>query len=231
MSLIDCDLRGRALRGLTSVAVVGLLFLTVIAAACGPASDHRAAVASYDNDTRQLVQLSADQNGDGRTDQWSYFSGNRPLRGEADTDADGRIDRWEYFGERAELVRVGTSSLNDGIEDTWAWVVAVDGETRVDRSRRRDRQIGRREYFRGEVMVRAEEDTNADGRADRWDRYEGVTLRQVEFDTTLVSGRPNRRLVYDPSGRFVRVETDPELDGSFVELTGAEAQELVRKGK
>jgi len=200
---------------------------------CRPHTDTvpGAAVASYDSFTRQLIQLSADQNGDGRLDQFSFFDGNRPLRGEADTDADGRIDRWEYFDARAALVRVGTSSLNDGIEDTWAWVVAVDGETRVERSRRRDRQIDRREHYRGEVMVRAEVDSNADGRPDRWDRYEGTVLRQVEFDTTLANGRPNRRLLYDEAGRFVRVETDPELDGSFVELTGAQAEALVRKGK
>ena len=155
---------------------------------------------SYDDFTRQLIQLNADQNGDGRIDQWSFFDGNRPLRGEADTDADGRIDRWEYFDEQSALTRVGTSSLNDGIEDTWTWVQPVNGESRVDRSRHRDRQIDRREYFQGAALVRAEEDTNADGRPDRWDRYEGAILRQAEFDTTLSTGRPNRRLLYDAPG-------------------------------
>jgi len=210
---------------------LALVLMLVTALGCRPHTDSGAAVASYDSFTRQLIQLSADQNGDGRLDQFSFFAGNRPLRGEADADGDGRIDRWEYFDARAALVRVGTSSLNDGVEDTWAWVVAVDGETRVERSRRRDRQVDRREYYRGDVMVRAESDGNADGRPDRWDRYEGAVLRQVEFDTTLAVGRPNRRLVYDEAGRFVRAEADPELDGSFVELTGAEAEALVRRGK
>ena len=200
-----------------------------LCAGCQQADDRRAASASYDNFSRQLVQLSADQNGDGRIDQWSYLAGNRPLRGEADTDADGRIDQWEYFDERSALVRVGTSSQADGIEDTWAWVVPVNGESQIARSRHRDRQIDRREYFRGDVMVRAEEDSNADGRPERWDRYEGAVLRQVDFDTTLVNTRPNRRLVFDATGRFVRVETDPERDGTFVEMTGAEAQALARK--
>jgi len=231
LSYIACGLEGEATLAKRFGLAMSLALMVVAIAGCRPHTDPGAAVASYDSFTRQLIQLSADQNGDGRLDQFSFFDGNRPLRGEADTDADGRIDRWEYFDGRAALVRVGTSSLNDGIEDTWAWVVAIDGETRVERSRRRDRQIDRREFYRGEVMVRAEVDSNADGRPDRWDRYEGTVLRQVEFDTTLSNGRPNRRLQYDEAGRFVRAETDPELDGSFVELTGAQAEALVRKGK
>lgn len=230
-SHIACDSEGEAPPVRQIVLGLGLALMLVTAAGCRPHTDSGAAVASYDSFTRQLIQLSADLNGDGRLDQYSFFAGNRPLRGEADADGDGRIDRWEYFDAGAALVRVGTSSLNDGIEDTWAWVVAFDGETRLERSRRRDRQVDVREYYRGDALVRAEADSNADGRPDRWDRYEGAVLRQVEFDTTLTVGRPNRRLVYDEAGRFVRVETDPELDGSFVELTGAEAEALVRRGK
>jgi hypothetical protein len=189
-------------------------------------AEPRRAVPSYDDFTRQLLQVNADQDGDGRVDQWSFFDGNRPLRGEADTDADTRIDRWEYFDAQSALTRVGTSSKNDGIEDTWTWVQPVNGESRVDRSRRRDRQIDRREYFQGASLVRAEEDTNADGRTDRWDRYEGAILRQADFDTTLATGRPNRRLLYDAQGGFLRVEADPELDGTFIVLTGATAADI-----
>ena len=197
--------------------MVSLLAMSI---GCAP-DDRRSASASYDPFTSQLIQLNADQNGDGRVDQWTFLNGNRPLRGEADTDGDGRIDRWEYFDERAALTRVGSSSLNDGVEDTWTWVSATGGESRIDRARRRDRQIDRREFYRGAVLVRAEEDTNGDGRTDRWDRYEGTILRQAEFDTTRANGRANRRLVYDATGRFLRVEADPELDGSFVTLIGA----------
>ncbi|MFA5909869.1 MAG: hypothetical protein WC815_13905 [Vicinamibacterales bacterium] len=215
--------------GLSTGTLMALVVATSLA--CDDAGERRLTVPSYDNYTRQLVQLTADQNGDGRIDQWAFFDGNRPLRGEADADADGRIDRWEYFDERSALTRVGTSSMNDGIEDTWTWVSAVAGESRVDHSRRRDRQIDRREYFRDGVMVRAEEDTNADGRPDRWDRYEGTVLRLAEFDTTFSSGRANRRLVYDASGRFLRVEADPELDGSFVVVTGAGPSDVKSGGK
>jgi hypothetical protein len=192
-------------------------------AACRAPADPRRAVASYDAFSGRLVQLSADQNGDGRVDQWTYLNGNLPLRGEADTDGDGRVDRWEYFDVNARLQRVGTSSRNDGVEDTWTYVQAVEGESRVDRSRDRDRHIDRREFFRGDAMTRAEEDSNGDGRIDRWDRYEDGVLREAAFDLAFQTGRPDRRVIYDAQGQFVAVEEDGERDGTFVRLTGAAA--------
>ena len=161
---------------------------------------------SYDGFTGRLIQLSADQDGDGRADQWTYLEGSRPLRGEKDADNDGRIDRWEYFGSQGELVMIGAASRNDGIEDTWTWVAPINGEGRVDQSTARDRRIDRHEYYVNNVMVRDELDTNGDGRVDRWDRYEGEILREAQFDTSFNVGRPDRRLLYDPQGRFIAAE-------------------------
>lgn len=166
----------------------------------------KAVTPSYDRFTGRLIQLSADQDGDGRIDQWTYLDGTRPLRGEKDADNDGRIDRWEYFGSQGELVMVGTSSRNDGIEDTWTWVTPIAGEGRVDQSTSRDRRIDRREYYVNEVLVRDELDTNGDGRIDRWDRYEGAVLREAQFDTSFTGARPDRRLTYDAQGRFIAAE-------------------------
>lgn len=192
-------------------------------AACTPSPAVRRAQPSYDDFTGRLVQLSADQNGDGHADQWTYLDGNRPLRGEADANADGRIDRWEYFNLDAVLVVVGTSSLDDGIEDTWVDVAPnAGGEVQLARSRRRDRQRDRYEYYRGTALVRVEEDTNADGRIDRWDRYEGAVLREAAFDTTFSGRNPDRRVRYDEQGRFLQVEADPDGDGQF-ERVNAEA--------
>lgn len=160
----------------------------------------------YDEFTRALLALYADQNADGRVDQWSYLAGNRVLRGETDTNGDGRIDRWEYFDGQAALVKIGTSSLDDGIEDTWVWPAAGNGQSRVGHSRLRDRRVDRHEYFENGRLTRAEEDTDGDGRVDRWDRYEEMVLRQVEYDTTLTRGRPDRRVLYDAGGKFERVE-------------------------
>ena len=194
---------------------------------CAGDSRARRITPSYDPFTSRLVQMSADQNGDGRFDQWTFLDGNRPLRGEADTDGDGRIDRWEYFDTASVLVSVGASSRNDGIEDTWTFTAAnAQGETRIVRSRKRDRQWDRVEFSRGAELLRTEDDTNADGRPDRWDRYEGNVLREAAFDTTLQRGRPNRRLVYDTAGRFAAIEADDDGNGSFERLPDEEARRL-----
>ena len=179
----------------------------VLMSACAQEPSDRRPVPDYDTFTGRLVRLGADQNGDGRLDQWTYLEGNRPLRGEADVDGDGRIDRWEYFNADAALVAIGTSSLGDGIEDTWTQVaLTAAGEAHVARSRHRDRQLDRHEYFKDNVLVRAEEDTNADGRIDRWDRYEGSVMREVLLDTTFGTGKADRRLLYDAQGRFTLAE-------------------------
>jgi hypothetical protein len=203
--------------------------LTLLLSACALPPDHSRARASYDAYTAKLIQLSADTNLDGRLDQWTFLDGNRPLRGEADTEQDGRIDRWEYFDADARLVRVGTSSRNDGIEDTWTYVQPVDGVSRIDRSRGRDRHIDRREYLAKDVLVRAEEDTNLDGRLDRWDRYEGGRLREAAFDTSFTAGRPDRRVLYDAAGKYVAVEEDRDRDGTFVRVIG-DAEVAVKAG-
>jgi hypothetical protein len=202
-----------------SAALGGVIGAGGALAGCADDSRARRIVPSYDPFTSRLVQMSADQNGDGQVDQWTFLDGNRPLRGEADTDGDGRIDRWEYFDTGSVLVSVGTSSLNDGIEDTWTFAAPnAQGETRVVRSRNRDRQWDRVEFFRGTELVRTEDDANGDGRADRWDRYEGKVLREAAFDTTLRRGRPDRRLQYDGAGQFVAIEADQDGDGIFERL-------------
>lgn len=196
------------------------LGLAAGAAACSGGTDSRRAIPSYDDFTGRLLQLAADQNGDGRIDQWTYLDGNRTLRGEADLDGDGRIDRWEYFDDQAALVLVGTSSREDGVEDTWTRPApTASGETHVSISRQRDRRHDRHEYYRGTALVRAEEDTNGDGRMDKWERYEGTALREAAFDTTFANGRPDRRVVYDAKGNSV-VETDADGDGEFVRVPG-----------
>ena len=193
-----------------------------IFAGCSVPPQQRRAVPSYDDFSSRLVQLTADQNGDGRTDQWTYLDGTRPIRGEADTDGDGRIDRWEYFDIASALTRVGTSSRGDGVEDTWTYPTpSSDGESIVATSRNRDRAFDHREFFRGEVLVRVEDDTNSDGRVDKWERYESSVLREAAFDTSFARGRADRRAVYDEKGRFSHVEHDPDGDGVFVRIDGA----------
>src|SRR5690242_2927807 len=88
-----CNREGEAVSFCAHRRVWPVVAIAAMAAACATASnDQKRVVASYDPFTRQLIQLSADQNGDGRIDQITYLDGNRPLRGEGDADGDGRID-------------------------------------------------------------------------------------------------------------------------------------------
>jgi hypothetical protein len=169
----------------------------------------------YETSSRRLVRLDADLNGDGVIEQRTYLNGNVPLRTEIDTDADGRVDRWEYVDQRAQVVKVGTSSLQDGREDQWVFPASGDGQVRVDRSTERTSRVDRREFYRGEVIERAEEDTNQDGVVDKWERFEGGVVREIAYDTTHSAGRADRRLVYDAQGTFLRLELDPDGDGRF----------------
>jgi hypothetical protein len=222
ITILFCNREGEALGGAGIRAAV-LLGSIAVGLACEQDAGARRAVPSYDDFTGRLLQLSADQNGDGRIDQWTYLDGNRPLRGESDSDADGRIDRWEYFDPQAALILVGTSSRGDGVEDTWTQPSPnSSGEVHVSTARLHDRLADRHEYFRGEQLVRAEEDTNADGRIDKWERYEGGSLREAAFDTSFAKGRPDRRVLYDAKGSSV-VEADPDGDGTFVRVPGEAA--------
>jgi hypothetical protein len=205
---------------LSWVGVIAVALFTA-APACSPAGESRRTVASYDPYTRKMLQLSADQNGDGQLDQWTYLDGNQPIRGEADSDGDGRIDRWEYFDAAGVLTMVGSASRSDGVEDTWTMTAAnAAGEQVVIHSTRRDRVPDRREYSKANAIVRVEEDTNGDGVVDKWDRYDAAVLREVAFDTSFSKGRADRRARYDAQGRFVAVELDPDGDGVFVSAPG-----------
>ena len=52
------------------------------------------------------------------------------------------------------------------------------------------------------MLVSAEEDSDNDGVADKWEEYVDGRLASVGFDTEK-AGRPTRRLVYDRSGQLL----------------------------
>lgn len=185
----------------------------------GCASDVAAPTPNYDAATRRLIRLDVDTDRDGRIDTRTYLDGNRPLRTEVDADRDGRVDRWEWLDEAGQLVRVGTSSANDGVVDTWTLAVGPDGTQVVELSRWRDGRVDRREHFRDAVLDRAEEDASGDGRVDKWELWEAGALRRVEFDTTFRAGRPDRRFQYDEAGQLVLFEADLDGDGRFEPVT------------
>lgn len=145
--------------------------------------------AKYDPKTGRLTKLDADTNKNGKIDSFSYWDGATLHRIEVDQDEDGKIDRWEHYGERNKMTRVGSSSKDDQVEDTWTYPDANGFLSRVDSDTNRDGVVDKRETF-----------------VPRADRPDGRVLQTVELDIDA-TGKPGRRLFYRPDGSFDRVET------------------------
>lgn len=178
--------------------------LLAAAAAVAGCSDPERVFGVYAHDTRELVRLDYDYDGNGTIDVRTYMRKGRPIRLEGDADGDGRIDRWEYYGADGRLLRVGTSTRGDGRED--AWVSTSGDERRVELSTAGDGIIDRRETYRGDVLVHAETDANHDGLPDRWEEFEQGRLARLLIDDEQRHGRPTRRIVYGAGGD-ARIET------------------------
>jgi hypothetical protein len=159
----------------------------------------------YDKQTGRLNLLTFDRNKDGRIDTWCHMDGTRMTWAELDTDGDGKLDRWEYYGADQKLEKVGMSRANDGKVDAWAYSAADGTIGRIEVSTARDGKANRTEFYEGGALARAEEDSDADGRIDKWETFgEAGALTSVSLDTQH-RGTPDRRLVYLPDGQ---VRTD-----------------------
>jgi len=151
-------------------------------------------------------RLDYDTNRDQRIDMRAYVLNGQTVRIEADGNGDGVVDRWEYYRPGGELDRIGTSSQADGVEDTW--VAQTGNDMRVDVATRRDGIPDRHEFHTDGVLVRAEQDTNGDGRIDQWQHFADGKLHELLLDTFMTSGRPNQRLVYRTDGSLERVDSE-----------------------
>ena len=197
----------------------------------------------YSRKDGKLELLTYDSNKDGRTDTWAYMDGATVVRIEIDKDADGTIDRWEYYGPDQKLEKVGLSRANDGKVDAWAFqgpdgsLARIDitgacaspagtesgtgpgaapggsGSPRAGGAGVMPPRITRTEYYEKGVLARAEEDTDCDGKPDKWETFRDGAMATVAFDTTR-RGTPDRRLVYGPDGSAT-LEVDPEGTGRF----------------
>ena len=76
-----------------------------------------------------------------------------------------------------------------------------------------ERKIDRWEYYADGALVRAEEDTNGDGRPDKWETYVAGALETAAFDENG-DGKPDRRLTYR-GGQLVSIDSEPDANGRF----------------
>lgn len=177
-------------------ALIPLVLLCLLAVACESPPDPRrtnfkvereGVKAEYSPKSGRLNRLEVDTNKNGKIDSWTRMEGTRIDLIEIDRDENGKIDRWEHYVNN-KMVKIGTSSRGDGVEDEWAYP-------------------GPKGF-----VERVESDTNRDGRIDKWENFEALArpgasfLRSVSMDPDS-SGRPTRRLLYRADGSFERSET------------------------
>lgn len=192
----------------------GLLCALSVSSCSDTADAKKRIEPTYNKQTGKLQLLKYDSDGDGKSDTWSYMDGTRVLRIEIDKNEDGKIDRWEYYSADQKLEKVGFSRGNDGVEDAWSYAAPDGSIARIEVSTRRDGKGNRTEYYEKNMLIRAEEDSDGDGKIDKWESYDGTRLAAVAFDTAH-RGTPDRRLLYGADGT-ARLEVDRRGDGHFV---------------
>jgi hypothetical protein len=206
--------------------LVALFALTTVGVACsrpGPGVG-AAPAAHYDPATGRLRQFAFDSTGDGHRDAIGIMDGVLVQRIDVDEDRDGVVDRWEFYDGNRRLGKVGFSRHRDGVMDAVAHYGSDGTVARVEISSGAGGAVGRVEHYLGGLLVRVEEDTNADGRVDKWETYALVpgtrpgqppSLVSVAFDDHF-RGEATRRLHYDAHGNVLRVEVTSE-DAAFPE--------------
>ena len=196
---------------------IGLLCSSVATGCSNPEHERlkQTTVPTYDTATGKLKELTYDHNKNGKVDTWTQMDGARPVLTRMDRDEDGTVDRWEYYDKDGKLLKVGFSRANTGTPDAWAYSGGSEQIERIEISSTADESsIDRWErYAPGNVLIEADEDTDRDGRPDKWETYSGGVLTTVAFDENK-DGRPDRRLTYR-QGEVSVIESDPDPSGKY----------------
>ena len=204
-------------------------FIALACAACADPERERLKAttrATYDERTGRLKELTSDANGNGRIDTWTDMDGSRPLRSRMDRNEDGRLDRWEYYDDNGKLMKVGFSRRDNGKPDAWA-VPGPDGrilrvlassagdESKIDRWETHDPAAPSTSsgQAQAQTLAAVEEDTNHDGKPDKWEKYAGGVLQTAAFDENG-DGRVDRQLTYR-DGALILIESEPDASGRF----------------
>jgi hypothetical protein len=89
--------------------------------------------------------------------------------------------------------------------------------------------VTRREFYVKGVIDHVEEDTDGDGRIDKWEQYAAGALVRMDLD---LSGRgfPDHRLTYRPDGSLERTDVDTAGDGRFKTVVAAASAASPNRG-
>jgi len=207
-----------------NTAIDGLLVAVCFVVGCSKAPAGDRPKAEYDKSTGHLSRIEFDANKNGKNDTVSYMDGTRIIRIELDLDENGKVERWDFYRPDGKLDKVGLASRNDGVMDSQAFYTAAGELQRIEISTKRDGRFDRTEFYDHNVLVRGQDDTNGDGKPDKWDEYTprpnhaagepAYAITATSFDDSG-SGRPERRFVYGPKGTIARVEIDPDGTGNW----------------
>lgn len=179
--------RIRSFLRLGTVATIAGLTLSGCSRPAAVTKGNDAIKPSYNPKTGRLEKITYDRNHDGKLDAWVYMDGTRVVRAVLDENNDGAPDRWEYYDTGA-----GATAASPGQPPTGIL-------SRVEVSTRHDGKPSRVEFYEKGQQVRAEEDSDADGKIDSWETWvDGAEWRNL-LDTDG-DGRPDRRLTYPKDG-------------------------------
>jgi hypothetical protein len=188
---------------------IGLcLTLVALAPACrAPEPTTGKVTPIYNAKTGRLEELTLDRNGDGRIDTWALMDGAHLRSIQIDRHGTGKPDRWEYYTEGTAAADSQPSA--GAAFDRKTVIVRADEANGPDRT-----VVTRHEFYTEGIIARVEEDTDFDGRIDKWETYDHGVLARMDLDISG-HGRPDRRLVYRPDGSFDHVEVDVTGTGHF----------------
>lgn len=203
-----------------------VILLCASAWSCSGRSGDRP-TADYEPETGRLRTLAFDVNKNGKNDAILYTEGAGTRRIELDLNENGKVERWDFYDAHGKLAKVGLSRRDDGIMDAEAFYTEAGALTEIRISTKRDGRYDRTEFYERDVLVRSADDTEGDGRPDKWDTYEPdphpadgappYAISSTAIDESG-AGRPTRRFIYGANGTIARVEVDRAGDGVFVPL-------------
>jgi hypothetical protein len=191
-----------------STALAAVALAAVVGSCSAPAAGDGRVKAIYSPTTGRLTELTLDRNGDGHIDTRAFMDGTHVERIEIDRQDRGRTDRWEYYEPGTPAA--GSHSGAGAAFDQRAVLVRAEEANGPD-----GKTITRREFYTNGVIARVEEDTDFDGRVDKWEYYEQGALVRMDLDLTG-RGAPDRRFLYRADGSLDHVEVDASGSGHFV---------------
>jgi hypothetical protein len=119
---------------------------------------------------------------------------------EIDEDGDGTLDLKEYFSPEGRLEKSEESDKGTG-QFTMTWYYNKEEEAiRAEKDTDKDGRIDTWFYYRDGAIHRVEEDTNGDGKPDLWEEYDEAEALVKRSKDLNYDGTPDIEKVAEKSG-------------------------------